>query len=140
MRQAPLILVSDDEPFIISALRRLARAHGLEVIGDTRGERIHQIARDTQPDLIVLDINQPVDGRDVLAHLKSDPLTRDVPVIVLSAVEDQFTRLTCLELGAADYAVKPLDVAFVAKLVRMTRARGSPPTLQPRGRVVEDPR
>ena len=121
----PTILVCDDEPFIISAIRRLARRQGLEVVGATDGTQVQEMARRIQPDLIVMDVHQPEDGRDLLARLKSDPSTRDLRVLMFSAIEDQFTRLTCLELGAIDYAVKPLDVTLISKLARLARAPGS---------------
>jgi DNA-binding response OmpR family regulator len=124
----PTILVSDDEPNILSALSRMGRMMGLNVVGDTHGERIVAMARDLQPELIVLDVNQPFDGRDVLAQLKKDPATRDLPVIILSGTEDQYTRLTCLELGAFDYAVKPIDITFLTKLARVAQTRGSSAT------------
>jgi two-component system, OmpR family, response regulator AdeR len=120
----PTILISDDEPNIISSLSRMGRMMGLEVVGDTHGERIVELARKLKPRLIILDVNQPFDGRDVLARLKKDPETRDLRVIMLSAVEDQFTRLTCLELGAMDYALKPIDVTFLAKLARLAEQPG----------------
>ncbi|HEX4620096.1 MAG TPA: response regulator [Myxococcaceae bacterium] len=125
----PTILISDDEPRIIAALGRMGRMMGLDVVGDTHGERIVAMARELQPELIVLDVNQPVDGRDVLAQLKKDPGTRELPVIMLSAVEDQYTRLTCLELGALDYAVKPIDITFLTKLARLAEDPGSTATL-----------
>jgi DNA-binding response OmpR family regulator len=130
------ILVSDDEPNIIAALRRMGRRMGLDVVGDTHGERIVAMASDLQPEMIILDVNQPFDGRDVLAELKKDPRTRGLPVIMLSAVEDQYTRLTCLELGALDYAVKPIDITFLTKLARLAgerRVDGDPrPPADPR--------
>ena len=128
----PTVLVCDDEPFIISAIRRLARNQGLEVVGATDGAKVQEMASALQPDLIVMDVNQPHDGRDLLARLKSDPRTRAIKVLMFSAVEDQFTRLTCLELGAIDYAVKPLDVTLVAKLARLARSSGSGLTQDPR--------
>ena len=76
-------------------------------------------AKALKPALIVLDVNQRIDGRDLLARLKKDPETRDLPVIMLSGVEDQFTRRVCLELGAVDYAVKPIDIALMMKFARL---------------------
>ena len=115
----PLVLICDDEPQIVSALGRQARRYGLEVIGDTHANRVCELARKHRPAVIILDIMQEVDGRDILAALKKDPATKDVKVIMLSAVEDQFTRQVCLELGAEDYALKPFDSTFMAKVARL---------------------
>ncbi len=114
----PTILVSDDEPLLVNALKREARRFGIDVIIDTKSNVV-ELAQAQRPDLIVLDIHQSLDGRDLLAALKKNPQTRDVPVIMLSANEDQFIRHCCFELGACDYEVKPFDPSFLRKVARM---------------------
>ncbi|MBU8895376.1 response regulator [Corallococcus sp. H22C18031201] len=115
----PVILISDDEPLIVSALAREARRSGLTCVSDTTSERVLELARQHHPAVIILDINQHQDGRDLLAQLKQDPLTRDCKVIILSGVEDQFTRHVCFELGADDYEVKPFDPTFITRIARL---------------------
>jgi DNA-binding response OmpR family regulator len=115
----PTVLIADDEPLVVSALARSLRRAGFSFISDTTSEHVFQLAKDHQPALIVLDIHQKIDGRDLLAQLKKDPATRDIKVVVLSGVDDQFTRVLCLELGAEDYDVKPFDFTFISKLERM---------------------
>lgn len=127
----PTILISDDEPLIVSSLARMIRRAGLSFISDTTAEHVLELARVHRPAVIVLDLNQRIDGRDLLARLKSDERTRDIKVIILSAIEDQFTRHLCFELGAEDYAVKPFDPCFVAKLARMAGAAPQPPAASP---------
>lgn len=118
VRSKPVVLISDDEPMLVSALAREARRVGLEPITDTTSNVV-DVARQHHPDVILLDLRQRIDGRDLLASLKRDPATRNVKVIVLSAEEDQFMRHTCLQLGAADYEVKPFDPAFLRKVARL---------------------
>ena len=68
-------------------------------------------------DVVLLDILMPeMDGFEVLARLKSDPTLRDLPVIVISALDDMESILRCIEMGATDYLPKPFDV-------RLLRAR-----------------
>lgn len=122
----PTILVSDDEPLLGNALKREARRLGIDVLVDTTSNVV-ELALEVLPDLIVLDVHQRRDGRDLLAALKRNPATRDVPVIMLSANEDQFLRHTCFELGAADYEVKPFDPAFLRKMARLMRHPEDPP-------------
>lgn len=122
----PTILIADDEPLVVSALARLARSAGLSFISDTTSERVMDLARDSQPDLIILDVNQPIDGRDLLAQLKKDPATRDIKVLMLSAHEDQYLRHQCFELGAEDYVVKPFDPVFVTRLARLCGVQPKP--------------
>jgi CheY-like chemotaxis protein len=115
----PTILISDDEPFIVSAFARQARLAGITVVSDTTSEQVIEIAKATRPDLIILDVHQKTDGRVLLARLKREPELRDIRVLMLSAVEDQLTRHICLRLGAIDYDVKPMDVSFMRKVMRL---------------------
>ncbi|NOK19448.1 response regulator [Corallococcus carmarthensis] len=124
---APTVLISDDEPLVVSALAREAKRSGLVCVSDTTSEHVLELARKHRPAVIILDINQHQDGRDLLAQLKKDPATRDSKVIMLSGVEDQFTRHVCFELGADDYEVKPCDPTFMTRIARMAAAAVRPP-------------
>jgi CheY-like chemotaxis protein len=117
----PLILISDDEPMLVAAVAREARKIGLETVADTSSDVV-ALAKKHQPEVILLDVRQRVDGRDLLSHLKKDPETRGLMVVMLSAVEDQFMRRVCLELGAEDYAIKPFDPSFMQKISRLAHA------------------
>lgn len=130
MNPKPIVLISDDEPLLIAALSREAKRVGLQAIADTTSDVV-SLARELQPAVIVLDIHQRIDGRDLLARLKHDPETRDLKVVILSANEDQFMRHVCLELGAADFEVKPFDPTFIRRVARMAAGEPelSPPTL-----------
>jgi CheY-like chemotaxis protein len=118
MNRKPVVLISDDEPLLVNALSREARRVGLHAVPDTSSDVV-DIARALQPDVIVLDIHQKVDGRDLLASLKKDPGTAHLKVVILSANEDQFMRHLCLELGAEDYEVKPFDPTFIRRIARI---------------------
>ncbi len=115
----PTVLISDDEPLLVKAIAREARRAGLDPVAVTSPELLHDAAVRLQPSVIVLDIHQRIDGRDLLNHLKHDPRTRHIPVLVLSGDEDQFLRHTCFELGARDYEVKPFDPTFIRKVMRL---------------------
>ena len=123
----PTILISDDEPLLVAAIAREARRAGLDPIVVTTPELLQDAAVRLQPKVIVLDIHQRIDGRDLLNRLKSDPRTELIPVLVLSGDEDQFLRHTCFELGAADYEVKPFDPVFMRKVARMAVKDGLEP-------------
>lgn len=118
MDRAPCILISDDEPLLVSAMNREAKRLGLCVIADT-SSRVLELAAEHQPDVIILDVHQLKDGRDLLSALKKDERTRELPVIMLSARDDHFTRLVCLQLGALDYEVKPFDPGFLRRVARV---------------------
>ncbi|QRK09349.1 response regulator [Archangium violaceum] len=116
---SPVVLISDDEPLVVSALSREARRSGLSSVADTTSHHVLELARKYRPAVIILDIHQNQDGRDLLARLKQDPETRECKVIILSGVEDQFTRHVCFELGADAYEVKPFDHTFMTRVARM---------------------
>ncbi len=119
------VLIVDDEPPIIDVLSyNLARAN-YEVVVARDGEQALTLARREQPDLIVLDLMLPkLDGLEVCRALRRE---RDVPIIMLTALDAEIERVVGLELGADDYVVKPFSVrelmARVKNVLRRTAAR-----------------
>jgi len=89
--------------------RRLAR-DGHEVLTAEDGDSALRILEDQAFDLILLDLLMPrMSGYDVLGHLKGDPRHREVPVIMISALDEIDSVVRCIELGAEDYMPKPCD-------------------------------
>ena len=82
MSEKPTILIADDEPGVVAALAREARRAGLSYITDTTSQQVLELAVRHQPAVIILDLKQHVDGRDLLAALKRDPRTRNIKVLV----------------------------------------------------------
>ncbi len=115
------ILVIDDDAKLQSLIKRTAEAAGLQVVQAFDGPPGLALAAAERFDLILLDINMPaMDGRDVLKHLKGNPSTADVPVLVYSGRDSQHDRLVALELGAADYIDKPFESgALTRKMQRL---------------------
>lgn len=102
------ILIVDDDELLIMLLEHKLGQRGLNVLSATDGQEGLEIAIETLPDLIVLDGMMPVlDGFEVLRRLKEHPDTKDIPVIMLSARRLEQDILNGLNLGAADYLVKP---------------------------------
>jgi CheY-like chemotaxis protein len=118
MNRKPVVLISDDEPLLVAAISREAKRLGLQAVADTTSNVV-SVARDLQPDVIILDVHQRIDGRDLLASLKKDPATAHLKVVMLSANEDQFMRHLCLQLGAETYEVKPFDPTFLRRIARL---------------------
>jgi len=104
------ILIVDD-----NRVNRLMLARGLEQDGHTvafaeHGGEALDLLRQQKFDLILLDVLMPeLDGYEVLAKLKADPLLRDIPVIVTSALDELDGVVRCLEMGAEDYLTKPVN-------------------------------
>ena len=104
------ILVVDDEPDAIELVEFNLRAAGYGVIAAEDGEEAIRKAREGLPDLIVLDVMLPeVDGMAACRTLKNDPITSDIPVIMLTAKAAEIDRILGLELGADDYVTKPFS-------------------------------
>ena len=92
-------------------------------------------ARQTQPDLILLDVVMPdMSGLDVCRQLKTDPDTADIPIILITAVADRDNKMAGLEAGADDFLTKPVDeVTLLARVRSLLRARDTARELRKRG-------
>ncbi len=121
---AALVLVIDDDPVVADLMRRTLARDGYRVEYAENGERGLQLARQLRPDAITLDVMMPgMDGWQVMTRLKSDPELADIPVILLSIVDD---RKTGFALGATEYLTKPFDrERLSAVLGRISTQRGS---------------
>ncbi len=108
--QSPLILVVDDEEIGRLMLRRLLENEGYQVECAESGSAGIEKARKLEPDLILLDVVMPVlDGYDVCAILRRDPVLAEVPVIMLTSLDDPESRLRGLHAGADDFLSKPVQ-------------------------------
>ena len=110
----PVILIVDDSAENIHVLGELLRPE-YRVLAATSGEGCLSVAcRALKPDLILLDVMMPgMDGYAVLARLRENPQTRDIPVVFLTALADADDEEHGLLLGAADYITKPITPAVV---------------------------
>jgi len=109
----PTVLVVDDQPINIRILYQ-ALSSRCQVLMATSGEQALQICRSQRPDLILLDVVMPgLDGHEVCRQLKAEPLTRDIPVIFVTARNDASQETRGLELGAVDFITKPVVAAVV---------------------------
>ena len=119
------ILVVDDEPSIVEMLTYNLKRANYEVVIARDGEEALAKARQSQPDLIILDLMLPrLDGLEVCRALRRE---REIPIIMLTARDSEVDRVVGLELGADDYVVKPFSVrelmARVRNVLRRTAAR-----------------
>lgn len=95
---------------------------GVELLDYLRGEGNYSRGRPPRPNLILLDLNMPrKDGREALAELKSDPVLRGIPVVILTTSQAEEDILQCYRLGAASYLTKPVTFEGLVKLMRVLR-------------------
>ena len=111
--QAPLgaqMLVVDDSPTICAVLGKMLRQDGYAVLKAVDGKSAIELARSEQPTLIFLDIVMPgMNGFAVLRALRHDPLTRDIPIVMISGNPQATEQFYVQRFGADDFMQKPFD-------------------------------
>jgi len=110
MNQKSKVLIVDDEPFNVDYLEQeLEELHYATISASNGQEALDKIQAEA-PDLVLLDIMMPVmDGFAVLARMKADPTLRNIPVIIISAMNDLHSVVKGIEQGAEDYLPKPFE-------------------------------
>jgi signal transduction histidine kinase/CheY-like chemotaxis protein/HAMP domain-containing protein len=120
-RQAPLILVVDDDPTVREVVGRYLEREGFTFAEANGGREGLRLARELNPAAITLDITMPdLDGWTVLAAIKGDPALAEIPVILLTIIDEKNRGFA---LGASEYLVKPIDRE---KLIRVLRQLSTP--------------
>ncbi len=125
MRTPPLLLIVDDNPTNVDILQARLAANNYEIITAADGEEGLAMARDEQPDLILLDIMMPkMDGIEVCRHLRADASLPFMPIIMVTAKADSKDVVAGLEAGGDEYLTKPVDhAALVARVKSMLRIK-----------------
>jgi len=124
------VLVIDDEPQIVRALRINLRARQYDVDTALTGAGALQQAAQHPPDLVILDLGLPdMDGVDVIAGLRG---WTDAPIIVLSGRADSTDKVEALDCGADDYVTKPFGMDELLARMRAAVRRSTPEAAEPR--------
>ncbi len=117
------ILIVDDEPELRSMLRQYLTREGFDVAEAVTGHEALDTAKRFEPDLLLLDVGLPdIDGFEVLRTLRS---TSDIPVIMLTARDDEIDRVVGLSVGADDYVVKPFSPRELVARIQAVLRRGA---------------
>ena len=117
---SPRILIVDDIPVNVELLDYVLRAEGFRTLSAGNGVTAVALSRANRPDLILLDVMMPdQDGFETCAKLKSDPLTADIPIIFVSAMDDVESKVRALKAGGVDYVSKPVHSEEVLARVRV---------------------
>src|SRR5512145_2268555 len=104
MNQRPKILIVDDEPFNVDYLEQELEDLDYDTVSAVNGQEALAQTAAASPDVILLDVMMPeLDGFQVLERLKADKQVRDIPVIIISALNDLRSVVRGIELGAEDY-------------------------------------
>jgi DNA-binding response OmpR family regulator len=116
------ILVVEDQDSIRRMIEALVQARGYQVTAVSSGAKAIDVAMTDAPDIVLLDLNLPgqYDGFDVCQRLRSEPTTRTVPVVIISAMDDDESRARATEAGATAYYTKPFSpIALLKEIDRL---------------------
>ena len=115
---AKVILIVDDELKILKLIHDLLQVSGYTTIEATDGKQGVELTKARKPDLILMDIRMPVmDGIEATQILKTDPGTRNIPVLALTAHAMKGDKERILEVGCDGYITKPVDIRNLRKKV-----------------------
>ena len=132
MRAPPRILIVDDVPANVHILQSRLAANGYDIVTATDGEAELAAVKETQPDLILLDVMMPkMDGFEVCRRLRADPSLPFIPIIMVTAKADPKDVVAGLEAGGDEYLTKPVDQpALVARVKSMLRIKNLHDTVE----------
>ena len=121
----PKILVIEDEPDLLEVVQYNLEREGHKVIVCRNGEQGLSRIRTDDPDLVILDLMLPgMDGVEVCRQVKSDPVTRNIPVIMVTAKSEESDIVLGLGIGADDYITKPFSPRELVARVKVVLRRG----------------
>jgi two-component system alkaline phosphatase synthesis response regulator PhoP len=110
MEKKKVMIVDDEEDFLRITKLNLEEVGGYDVLTLSSAKDIISIVHSFKPDLILLDVLMPViNGMDACQMLSSDPIGRNIPIIILSALDKDVDKLRAYKVGVVDYLVKPIE-------------------------------
>ena len=122
MNATPLVLLVEDDLRLAELVRTYLHSNGFRVVVEHRGDRVVEHLQNEAPDLVVLDLGLP--GRDGFAVCKELRAASDLPILIVTARDNDIDHVVGLELGADDYVVKPVEPrVLVARIHALLQAR-----------------
>jgi DNA-binding response OmpR family regulator len=114
----PMILVVDDSTTNVVLLEAILDEKGYRIETALNAKEAYAIMAKQSPDLILLDLLMPkISGFDFLAQIRNSEITRNTPVIIVSALTDEEKISRILEMGAIDFIKKPIDLQYLVEKV-----------------------
>jgi len=118
------VVIADDDATVLALLKTTVESYGIDCVVAGEGDQALELMRATPPDAAILDVIMPnMDGLEVLATIRNDPILKNVRVLLLSALQQESDIVRALGLGADDYVTKPFSpLEVVARLKRLVRS------------------
>jgi DNA-binding response OmpR family regulator len=126
------ILIIEDSDSIRRMIEALVKARGFDVTAVPTGAKGLDVAVETVPDVVLLDLNLPgsYDGYEVCRRLRANPLTRGLPIVIITAMDDAESKRRAIEAGANAYYTKPFSpTALLKEIDSFQRRQKSLPNL-----------
>ncbi len=119
MEKKNKVLIADDNERIHSLITDSLSSDQFDIIHAYDGKETLRLVEEQLPDLIILDIMMPlIDGRDICKKLKSEPVTKNIKIIMLTGKVEQHDRLVGFELGADEYIPKPCSIDYLGRKIK----------------------
>lgn len=116
----PLVYVVDDNKITVKLMRKYLEVNGFEVGEAYDGVECLERVAEKIPDAIVLDVMMPrLDGYDTAKRLKNDEKTRNIPIVIVTALNDVANQIKAIETGADDFLTKPIEEKLLVAKVRL---------------------
>ena len=118
-----LILIVDDSPTEVYAMKTTLEKHGYQIASANDGLEAYEMARQIQPDMIFMDVVMPgMNGFQATRKLSSDPVTKSIPIVMVTSKDQESDRVWGMRQGAIDYLVKPVSAQRLLEKAKNTLA------------------
>lgn len=126
MSESHTILVVDDEPYMIRLLQHHIERAGFRMVKASNGREALERIRDERPQLVIMDVMMPeINGLEVLAQVRRQPETRDLPIIIMTANAQRFTREEAEAAGVSAFLTKPFGPTQLMAEIRRQLGLGT---------------
>lgn len=114
------ILIVDDDKGATDLIEQIMRSRGYETTSVNESNQAMDVARSTQPNLIILDLMMPEPtGFQLCRMLRADPSFIGTPIVIVTALDDSDSRLVAFGAGADDYVTKPIQIEELTEIIRV---------------------
>lgn len=126
MSESHTILVVDDEPYMIRLLQHHIERAGFRMVKASNGREALERIRDERPQLVIMDVMMPeINGLEVLAQVRRQPETKDLPIIIMTANAQRFTREEAEAAGVSAFLTKPFGPTQLMAEIRRQLGLGT---------------